>query len=1107
MRPLLLLLTILLSSITAHAQYPVWSKPSGDWSDASGWSTGQVPAVEQTVEIGIGCEVIVTTEIFAGVIYVNGDSKVNVAQSGTLHINRSGGLGAIRMLDKSKLIVSGKLYMGDRYPLYGDGIVGNFYRSFRWERPDIIVNKTGVVSIGNVTGIAIMLFTGGSITNHGTIRIGDFGPIGFDNGSNTGTAGIFTVGAPVVNTGVITIDDVLAQPSMPNGTPGMYLSAGFKNSGEVRIGQKKKIAGPAMAVSDTTLNSGLIVIDNAQKGMYVDTLLNTGQIKIGRNHALDGKGLFGEAADSYILNQGDIQIDGIVSGDALSAVGGKIINQKNIWIGKTHPIGGSGIALAPGTVDNRVGGVIQVENCANHSFRLTGNATLTNSGLMEVGGTQNAGNDGVYLNNSSFVNNAGSLVKLDNVRKNGLRLVRGRFENKGTLRVMRTDSIPVFLQSDATFNNSGVLEVVANDASFSAGIAIMGGSVFNNLPGGATTLNRVSLITNLPALYIRDLNSKFTNDAALTIGDSPSPLLYPAIQADQQATFANGRQGLIKVVSTQQNGLIISNQARFSNMGTVEFYNVGGIAFYGNNQSDISNEGIIKTGLGTVLSKESFYLEGGADFENRVHGEVYINRTGSASIGLLVKGATGFLNDGKVVWGNAMAFQGMAAMQLSGGGVFNNRPGAIMELTNCTGDGILCDAVTNAPQNSNFTNDGTVRFGTIGGRGFYNVDPSFAFRNNNVFETLPGGKMNLQALFSNAKSSSKLNNADGTVTTGLAFTNVGTVTNGGTFTSNVQFTNSGTIVNNGTWNASGVFNNNQRYQGSGAFQGVAFNTSALLAPGNSPGCTSFANGLTALPGSNFQIEINGKTPCSQFDQVTVTGTATITGQLSVIFGGGYVPGDMDVITILKSSALSGTFSNNNLPGGWTIIYNKPAVGDITLSRITGLPLHLVHFTVKKEGNAAHAVWATTDEENTSHFDLERSADGSHFEKIGAIAAKNEAGDHQYHFTDSNPLPSRSYYRLRMEDIDGTYTHSRIVVFDGQKAGTAITTIYPNPAKDILNLKAANDMTFQLISQSGKILMTETVKANRLMQMNVSAIPAGAYILKTGSGESFKLIKQ
>lgn len=1091
MKPHLLLIFILSSTLTVHAQHPRWTKTSGNWSDPAGWSTGQVPPREETVEIGIGCEVIVTTEIFAGIILVNGQGKVNVATSGILHVNRSGDLGGIKLLDKSQLIVSGQLWMGDRYPLFGDAIQATFYRSFRWESPDIIVNKTGLISIGNTSGVGIFLFTGGSITNHGTIQIGNFGPIGYGDGANVTTAGIFTVGASFTNTGIVTVDDVAAVTSMPNGTPGIVQSAGFTNTGQVRIGQKARVEGPGMIVGDTTTNAGLIAIDNAQQGFGIDTLINTGQILVGQNVPVNRRGIFSDGTRAYIMNQGDILVDNIVSGDALGFTSANIINQKNIFIGKTHPVGGSGFGLSSGVLDNRDAGFVQVQNCGNHNFRLSGGANLKNTGRIEVGGDNNTANDAINLNNATFTNNAGGVVRLDKARKNGVRLVKARLDNRGTIKLMASDSIPVLLQNLASFNNMGTLDISESEGMNSAGIAVTGGSTFNN-ESGAITLYRPSVVSYLPAVYIRDERSTFRNRASLTIGDALSPLLYHAIQADQKATFINERQGFIKVGNTQQNGLMISNGSSFTNTGTVEMYNVGGVAVSATNQSGIDNDGIIKTGIGSIASKESIYLDGNSDFENRPHGEVYINRTDSPYSGLLVKGGTVFQNNGKVVWGNESAFLGKAALQLSGAGIFNNRNEAILEFNSAAGDAIVCDAVAGAPQNSNFTNDGVVRFGNINGRGFYNIDPSFAFRNNNLFETLPGGKMNLQALVNNAPSS-KLNNADGTVTTGFAFTN------------------SGTIINNGTWNASAAFDNNGRYQGSGLFQGVAFNNKSIVAPGNSPGCASFGNGFTTQPGSALQIEINGKdTPCTQFDQVNVTGTATISGQLNVTFGGGYTPGDYDMITILKSTTLTGTFNGSNLPAGWTIVYNKPAMGDVTVSRITALPLHLVRFGVQKEGNMAHASWTTTEEVNTSHFDLERSADGKQFEQIATITAQNAAGEHLYDFTDLHPLAGRSYYRLKMADIDDTYTHSRIVSFDGEKNGTVVAAIYPNPAKEAVNIQiseSSSDQTIRLISQSGKTLLTKRFTASGTQPMDVSAIPAGIYIMKVSNGETYKLVKQ
>ncbi|SEI52298.1 Por secretion system C-terminal sorting domain-containing protein [Dyadobacter sp. SG02] len=1107
MKSCLLIVTLLLSAFVACAQYPVWEKRSGNWSDASGWSTGQVPGRNQTVGINSSCEVIVTGEVFAGIIYVDEQGKINIGETGTLHVNNSGTYGAIRMFDRSQLIVNGKLIMGDTNPLYGDGIAASYYRSFpAGAKPDIIVNKTGSIAIGNTTGAGIFLFSGGSITNHGTIEIGKFGPIGFAEGENLISAGIFTSGASFTNTGIITVDDVQALPGK-QGNTGIAVSPGLFNTGEVRIGQRARITGDALVVGDTASNAGLILIDNARDGFALSKLNNTGQIKIGQSGPISNRGVYSMRSTSLIANQGDILIDN-TGGNAINLGGVNITNQKNILIGKTGRIGGSAFGLSSSVIDNQSGGVIQAYNCGSHNIRLSGSSVVTNAGITDAGGTNNAKNDALYLDNSRFTNAAGGFVKLDKAKKSGVHLVKGQFDNRGTVRLIQTDTIPVLLQNASVFTNSGILDASASDGTYGGGIAVTEGSRFENQPGAGITLNRPSLISTLPALYIRDAGSRFVNNASLSIGEATSPLPYHAIQVDQNASLANEKLGLIKVGNTQQNGLMILNESEFVNNGALEFYNVAGSPFYAASESQLSNDGTIKTGLGSVFSKESVYLDGNVVFKNRPRGELYLNKVTGGSAGLVVKAGSRVENDGKIVWGNAAAFQGTAALQLSNGGVFENRQTSVLEFSSLTGDAIVCDAVTGATPRSNFTNDGSVRFGNIAGRGFYNTDPTFPFRNNNVFETLPGGKMNLQALVSSPGASSKLNNADGSVTLAFAFTNNGTVTNGGAFSTQATFTNNNAVINNGTWNAADVFNNNNRYQGSGVFKGALFSNKANLVPGNSPGCASFENGLTMLPGATLRIEVNGKTACTEFDQVSVTGTASLSGILNVTFGGGYVPGNTDAITILKSTALSGTFESNNLPAGWALVYNKPSAGDVTLSRAGALPLRLVEFTVRNEGNAAFAAWRTTEEENTSHFDLERSADGRQFQKVGTIAAINEAGVHDYNFTDRELLPGRSYYRLKMEDWDRTYSYSRILAFEN---GTSVTSaIYPNPARDIVKVNVSESgvgQTIRVISQAGKILLTRHLPASGTQTVDVSAIPAGIYLMKVGNGETYKLVKE
>ena len=123
------------------------------------------------------------------------------------------------------------------------------------------------------------------------------------------------------------------------------------------------------------------------------------------------------------------------------------------------------------------------------------------------------------------------------------------------------------------------------------------------------------------------------------------------------------------------------------------------------------------------------------------------------------------------------------------------------------------------------------------------------------------------------------------------------------------------------------------------------------------------------------------------------------------------------------------------PAGATVIdpVDNDIVWNATLSRwevsfdVTGfsgfivqtnsavLPLTLLEFNGRLQNNNAVLNWKTDNEQNSSHFEIERSLDGRNYSSIGNITAANIAGVHQYGFTDNNisalgvPVV---YYRLK-----------------------------------------------------------------------------------------------
>ena len=181
------------------------------------------------------------------------------------------------------------------------------------------------------------------------------------------------------------------------------------------------------------------------------------------------------------------------------------------------------------------------------------------------------------------------------------------------------------------------------------------------------------------------------------------------------------------------------------------------------------------------------------------------------------------------------------------------------------------------------------------------------------------------------------NTATGTIdVTVNSFKVSGTMTNAGaiTVTAPGRFDVFGTLTQNGSVTVnSALFLNSGLTNGTGAFVGsnVINNVNSTWAPGTSPGCMTFANGFDN--NGTLEIEVGGPTPCSDHDQLQITGTADLgQGALSVSFLNNYAPPNDLAIVIIDATTINGQFNNVSpaLPGEWEVRYDFPNTGEVSL---------------------------------------------------------------------------------------------------------------------------------------------------------------------------------
>ena len=175
-----------------------------------------------------------------------------------------------------------------------------------------------------------------------------------------------------------------------------------------------------------------------------------------------------------------------------------------------------------------------------------------------------------------------------------------------------------------------------------------------------------------------------------------------------------------------------------------------------------------------------------------------------------------------------------------------------------------------------------------------------------------------------------------------------------------------------------------------------------------------------------------------------------------------------------------------------------------------LPLVLSQFYGQKQTSKVVLQWQTTSEEGVKQFVIERSNDGKAYKAIGTVAAAgNSAITQKYSFTDGSPFASaNNYYRLLMQDADGNYKYSKILIikFDGQLSTDM--QIFPSYVRDVLQVQLPNglngNVTLQIIDMNGRVIKRNNLASDGSAlstTVDVSNLVKGVYILKAQAGNT------
>ena len=228
--------------------------------------------------------------------------------------------------------------------------------------------------------------------------------------------------------------------------------------------------------------------------------------------------------------------------------------------------------------------------------------------------------------------------------------------------------------------------------------------------------------------------------------------------------------------------------------------------------------------------------------------------------------------------------------------------------------------------------------GTWTGTGTWFFGTNSTFNNNGTFDlqsdadtSLTG---NVPCVFNNAGTLTK-SAGTGTNIINIPFNNSGTVNaNSGTLQFSGSYTQTAGItrLNGGTISLSAITMNIQggALEGNGTVSGNASNSGGTVRPGLSPGDLTINGNYMQGAAGALNVEVGGLTAGTQFDQLNVTGSATLAGTLNVTLINNFSPSLNNTFPILNFASRSGAFGTTNLPAlsgnlGWNVRYDPTAV--------------------------------------------------------------------------------------------------------------------------------------------------------------------------------------